>query len=378
MGKGQRYPLESQMSVDERTGVLIRQVTSTPAIHHHPFFLIPAYDDAMRWLVFVSHRTGSPQIFVEERATGALVQLTDRDDLSEWSIHPSHDGLHVYFTAETAAWRVNIETCEEECLADFGEAARMPFCLEGVHMREEGMVGAAMGTTALSRCDRWWAVKFTVGDETCLAIIDTNTGEWEIVLRRDTISHMQFCPDDSSLLFYAGPLTDRVWVIDRDGSRDRRLYRREPGEWITHESWIPGTRELAFVDWPHGIRCIQVDTGEERRVTSFNAWHAICNRDGTLMVADTNFPDIGLQLFDPCDGVGEPTTLCYPEASSIGEHWKGPFPYANGPIEVYAPQHTHPHPSFSPDGRYVVFTSDRTGHAQVYEAELPLPLNLLQ
>jgi Tol biopolymer transport system component len=40
-------------------------------------------------------------------------------------------------------------------------------------------------------------------------------------------------------------------------------------------------------------------------------------------------------------------------------------------VTVYAPQHTHPHPSFSPDGSRVVFTSDRTGLAQVYEADVP-------
>ena len=39
----------------------------------------------------------------------------------------------------------------------------------------------------------------------------------------------------------------------------------------------------------------------------------------------------------------------------------------DGPVQVYAPQHTHPHPCFSPDGRRVVFSSDRTGHTQVYE-----------
>jgi len=37
---------------------------------------------------------------------------------------------------------------------------------------------------------------------------------------------------------------------------------------------------------------------------------------------------------------------------------------------VYGPQWTHPHPSFSPDERYVTFCSDRTGHAQVYVVEL--------
>ena len=214
-------------------------------------------------------------------------------------------------------------------------------------------------------------MKFNAGDEACLAIVDTEAATWDVILRRDTIAHMVFSPDDPNLLFYAGPLTDRVWVINRDGSHNRRLYQRQPGAWITHETWIPGTRELAIVDWPHGIRAIHVDTGAERLVTSFNAWHPICNAAGTLMVADTNFPDIGIQLFDPRDGVGAPTTLCYPQASSMGEHWSGPFPYEHGPIEVYAPQHTHPHPSFSPDGKRVAFTSDRTGHAQVYEVEVP-------
>ncbi len=88
------------------------------------------------------------------------------------------------------------------------------------------------------------------------------------------------------------------------------------------------------------------------------------------MVADTNFPDIGLQLFDAVDGVGIPTPIAHPEATSMGAHWAGPFPYENGPIEVNAPQHTHPHPSFSPDGRYVIYTSDRTGNAQLYELDL--------
>lgn len=362
MPKGSSFPSEARTFLDPRTGAHIRQVTDHPSTHHHPFFFIPAYDDGMRRLIFISHRTGSPQIFAEDRATGFLVQLTDRPDINEWSVRPSHDGHAVYFTAGKSGWRLDLECLKEQELVNFA----------ATQLREEGMVGAAMGTTALSRDDRWWAVAYVAGKESELALIDTRTGCHQVILRRGKIGHMQFCPDDTDLLFYAGPLTDRIWLIRRDGSSNRRLYARneQKNEWITHETWIPGTRELAFVDWPHGIRCIQVDTGAERRVTSFNAWHAVCNRSGTRMVADTNFPDIGLQLFDPRDGVGESATLCFPEASSVGEHWNGPFPYARGPVQVYAPQHTHPHPSFAPDDTRVVFTSDRTGQAQVYEALL--------
>jgi len=85
-------------------------------------------------------------------------------------------------------------------------------------------------------------------------------------------------------------------------------------------------------------------------------------------VCDTNFPDLGLHLLS-LDRDGELRPLHRPEASSEGAHWAHPFPYNDGPVKVFAPQHTHPHPRFSPDCRRIVFTSDRSGFAQVYELE---------
>src|SRR5687767_8089490 len=161
MATGSRYPSESTTHRDERTGALIRQVTNHPSIHHHPFFFIPAYDDAMRRLVFISHRTGHPQIFAEECATGDLVQVTDRPDLHEWSVHPSHDGRAIFFTAGTSGWRLDLDTLEEHRLVDFG----------GGQMRGAGMVGADMGTTALSRDDRWWAISHKLGGGMQLVVV---------------------------------------------------------------------------------------------------------------------------------------------------------------------------------------------------------------
>jgi oligogalacturonide lyase len=145
-----------------------------------------------------------------------------------------------------------------------------------------------------------------------------------------------------------------------------------------HETWNPARpREIITANWPRGCIGIDVDSGAVRPVCTFNAWHPSINRQGTLMCADTTFPDLGLQLFDPCDGVGTPRTLCFPGASNEGKHWNTdhcPYDdedYQQGKWKVYAPQHTHPHPAFSPDGSRVVFTSDRTGHSQVYEVEIP-------
>jgi len=369
-------PSESSSYSDPRTGVRVRQVTNHPSVHHHPFYYLPAYDDAMTRLFFVSHRTGRPEIWCELRSTGALQQLTDQPDLGEWSVHPSHDGRYVYYTAGQAAWRTATMNSTTEQLVNFGSLAG----------REPGMVGAAMGTTTLSHDDRFWAVPVKMGARFHFIVIDTATGAQETILEADSIGHPEFHPHDNTLLRYAGSYKQRIWVIRRDGTGNRLVYDRKPlatpghYEWIVHETWNPGRqcppREIITANWPNGCIGIDVDTGAVRPVCSFNAWHPSINREGTLMCADTTFPDIGLQLFDPRDGRGAPRTLCFPAATNEGKHWNTdhcPYDdedYRQGKWKVHAPQHTHPHPAFSPDGRCVVFTSDRTGYSQVYETEI--------
>jgi oligogalacturonide lyase len=356
--KGSRSKSGARVVIDARSKREVRQVTDHPSIHHHPFFFVPAYDKAGAKLFFVSHRSGKPQIYVEDRAAGEIVQATDRDDLAEWSVYPSPDGRFVYFTAGTGAFRVDLENFRETQLADFG----------AVEMREKGMVGAAMGTTALSAGGDYWAIPVKAGKVSRFVVVDTGSGKSRVILERDTIGHPQFCPDDDNLILYAGPLTDRVWTVRGDGSDNRRVYEREDKmQWVTHEVWLPGRKAIAFVDWPRGMRLIDIATGKAEWLHRFPAWHAAPDATGTRFVCDTNFPDRGLHIIPLGD---EPEFVCASEATSEGAHWAHPFPYNDGPVAVEARQHTHPHPRFSPDGRRVVFTSDKTGFAQIYEVEL--------
>jgi len=236
------------------------------------------------------------------------------------------------------------------------------------------MVGAAMGTTALSSNGCWWAVPVSTGQMTRFWLIDTENGHSDVFLEKDTIGHPQFCPDDDNLILYAGPMSDRVWVTDRSGRQDRRIHERSHSlQWVTHEVWRPNHRSVLFVDWPTGIFEIDIDTCAVRRLSDFPVWHGAPDRTGKKLVCDTNFPDRGLHLLELKGAPSHPPRFLYhAQASSQGVHWAKPFPYGNGPIKVHAPQHTHPHPRFSNDGRQVVFTSDRSGYDQVYVAMLML------
>ena len=213
-------------------------------------------------------------------------------------------------------------TFRETQLADFG----------AVEMREKGMVGAAMGTTALSADGRWWAIPVKAGKVSRFVIVDTQTMTSRVILERDTIGHPQFCPDDDNLILYAGPLTDRVWIVGRGGENNRSVYEREDRmQWVTHEVWLPGRRAIAFVDWPRGMRLIDLESGDAVWLHRFPAWHAAPDRSGTRFVCDTNFPDPACTSFR---STARRRYLCASEASSEGAHWGGPFPTTMAPLPL--------------------------------------------
>jgi hypothetical protein len=168
------------------------------------------------------------------------------------------------------------------------------------------MVGDVMGTTSLSTDDRWWIVPVKMSAIAQLHAIDTASGQVEVVIEHPSIGHPQVHPDDPSLIRFAGRSTERIHVV---------------------------------------------------------------RRDGRSCVTDTKHPDRGRFTFDPSADPESPVNqLAESRSSNAGDHWNTDHcPYDGGPVTVHAPQHTHPHPSFSPDGSRVVFTSDRPGVAQVYK-----------
>ena len=322
MAAGTVSPSESVFSRDAQSGAEVRQVTTHGSLQHHPFYYLPAYDDEQRYLFFVSHRTGRPEVWAELRRVaachgrhaGCLLQLTDHPDLAEWSVHPSHDGRFVYFTDPHGAWRAEVQSQRTECLCDCGTTGSPA----------SGMVGPAMGTSSVSRDDRWWAVPIRADRGYQLVVIDTTTGAQQVVVEAPKIGHPQFHPDDATLLRYAGPYYSRIWIVRRDGRDNRLLYQRESRQWVVHEVWRPGTMEVLATDWPHGVLGIDSRSAAVRRVCRFNAWHPMIDRTGMRMVTDTTYPDVGLQMFDVAPDsplLGQPYLLCLSGASNQGEHW---------------------------------------------------------
>jgi oligogalacturonide lyase len=355
-----RFASERRVLADPETGVTIWQMTDAPAVHHHLYFTNPSITPNGRTLLFVSHRSGAPNLFTASLPDGEIAQITDVEDLNPFSAVPARDNARVFYTAGEEIRTVYLETGEEEVLAGFPDAR--------------------LGNCTLSADGGWVATCVRRDERNAIVAVHTGgaTGSGATTVLETTreVGHVQFAPSTDNALLYSGDIRHRVWTVRFDGTEDQWLYPQGPDEWITHETWL-GADEVLFVQWPRALMAMSRDGVQARVVAAFNAWHPCARRDGSLIVCDTTLPDRGLQLIDPA--TGERRTLCHPRSSNRGRQWREPLPTEAGPTDPasagaaedpYGPQWTHPHPSFSPDGSCVVYTSDVTGHSQVYIAHL--------
>ncbi|MCX6911076.1 MAG: oligogalacturonate lyase family protein [Verrucomicrobia bacterium] len=370
---GQRFPSERRELRDEKTGARLWQMTAAEAMHHHFYFTNPSWPNDQRELYFVSYRTGFPNLFAAAETTGEITQLTARADINPFSPTVTRDGRRLYFSARDCVVEVDRETLRERVVAKFD--------------------GAKLGNCSLNAVGTRLAIGVRLPKCCRLALIELASGQTRFLVEKAEVGHIQFCPADDNILEYSGTPGARIWTIRSDGSADCNLYPQQPGEWIVHESWLGDGSEIIFTHWPRALRAVSRDGARVRTVAAFNSWHESSDHSGRWIVADTNHPDIGLQRVNA--RTGERRTLCHPNATSRGTQWtltepargagidtsiirgdrpeldRAPRP--DDPASVYGPQWSHPHPAFSPDGRRVVFTSDRGGWSQVYVVECEPP-----
>jgi oligogalacturonide lyase len=339
MSKGKNYGTEGIHFVDSMTGAEIVQLTSSPSTSSNLYFENVNFTQDSKSVIFVSKRHGgrdAPNDLYRCDLDGRnLIQLTERDSAAGQCL--SLDGTSAYFSDGNTVCSVDMESVEETTLATFDDAASVGNLSAG----GEWIFGTATyadGTTAVVRCDS------SGGGETVLRkgkktghINASRTGNWIAWIETAEINEYD---------------TQTWYVMRSDGSDNRRWAIQN---WA-HSAWIGETDRMQGPLLPpeHAIAaCSPEDESEidaQRIASGPYFWHSGASMDGEWIVSDTNWPDVGLQLIHVPSG--RFSTLCLSQATN-----------SNHPA--------HPHPSFSPDGKKVLYNSDRTGINQVYIATIP-------
>jgi hypothetical protein len=369
-GKGTRSPSEHSVYRDNATGARVHQLTDHPSINHPAYFLQPSFTPDGRAMIFTSYRAGSPHLFeISPFPEGDIRQLTDGDAIHPFSpaIHPG--GGRIFFVRGGGIWRIDRQSMEEYRVVDFA--------------------GAQLGECSLGADGEWITAAIKMGPQAGLVAGRANGSDWKMIPFPRTVIHPQFHPLEPEWIEFSGDPAPRMHRVRRDGTALECLYEHGNDEFVVHETFLGRSGSLVFTVWPRALRTMDWTTREMRTVAEFNAWHITPNHSGTLVLCDTNHPDLGLHLIDVA--TGRPRRICLSEASSQGTQWKksryalaqdfaaaaatsreSALSWMEMPTDsVYGPQWTHPHPSFSHDERLVAFASDRSGHTQVYVAEVP-------
>ncbi len=197
---------------------------------------------------------------------------------------------------------------------------------------------------------------------TTIRVVEIATGRsWAAFEDPAWCSHVNFSPTRPEWICYCheGPwqlVKQRMWMLTQDGGKQYPLRPQEEDDAVGHEYWLRDGDRVAFHNWHrkrgHRMGWIGYDnTGLVELAFSEGSCHFQSNSDNSLQVGDGSADDPYILIWEIRDDVGEARRLVRHQSS-------------------FHIQRAHPHPIFSPDDRWILYTSDRTGYCNLYMARV--------
>ncbi len=383
MAVGTRYPPEWRTFRDPQTGRAVTQLTDSAAEDYHLYFYNPAVTPDGAHLIFFSERTGLSNLFRLDLRTGEVVQLTDAQPARAeyWPFTEAvrgagaclaaigSGGRELFYFEGVTLWAVEIESLRARQLLAVAEDRR-PSMLHA-DARGQTLVFATWDEALfMERSRRAYAgerfpdERFFQETTSTIVRVEAATGRAEEVWRVENfwINHVLVNPHDRDLIEFCheySPQPDRMWLLNAATGACAPVPGQGREEWYQHEFWSADGRRIFFHggragDEAHGF-CgwCSPDGAEYQRYehrTPGRAYaHYNLHPDGHTMVADGEAQPGCISKVRLEDGRQHFEVLCRHDSYRFGDD-----------------QRCHPHPSFTPDGRRLVFTSNRTGTSNVY------------
>jgi len=376
MAKGKIVPLTFRHQHDEKTGHEVIRLTPPHIICHRNYFYQKCFTRDGGKLLFGGAFEGHWNYYLLDLARHEATQLTEGAGDNTFGGFLSADDRSLWYVKNTCELRrVDLHTLEEHIVYQvdddwvaYGTWVANSACTK--------LVGIEIKKSDWQPLTDWQKFRdfYFTQPECRLIRIDLHSGERDTLLQEKRwLGHPIYRPfDDSTVAFcHEGPrdvIDARMWLINEDGSNLRKVRQHQPGESFTHEFWVPDGSALYYVahqenDPRRYLFSADPQTLENRQLMAIPPCsHLMSNEDGSLVVGDGAPHHTGaIHLNDPFIWVfninsGEQTAICQHNSS-----WK----VLDGDRQV-----THPHPSFTPDNQWVLYTSDAEGMPALYLARV--------
>ncbi len=376
MAVGDVFEAQIEEWTDPETGALVRRLTGDGSENVHLYFTSTSFvGEGAERVVISSDRAGGRAYFLLEIAARRMVQVTENlvSSFSQACLDPA--GRLFHFQDNTLQV-TDLSTLQTEDLYRVPDGFRpaLPTCTaDGSHVAfaymERTELSTESGVIYSTMAERYYQHPACV-----IMRIDTGSGGAEAIWgERNWISHVCIHPTRPDLILFCheggSHVTQRMWTVDasvRRGRQAQPLFRQHLGESCCHE-YFTRTGEVGF-------QVIGESEGQALHYNCFvrpdGSWlrqfllpgprpgHIQSNSDNTLVVGDCGYlsaddPDgrAYMSIIRHVNGRGEVTRLCRHDTS-------------------WTSQQSHPHPIFSPDDRWALFTSDAGGSCNVYMADV--------
>lgn len=332
---------------DDVTGARVRMLTADDARDSIFYQTHPMWTPDGRYFVFNSDRSGAMSAHALALATGAIRQVAG--DVRGASVLARRSD------------RLYFQRSREILVTSIGEAFTGTPAVRPVSTLPSFVLDTEGGLT-LDANEKVLYTGAVLEEKTRWAVMALHlaSGSWRKIVETDfRVGHFQANPHISGVIMFCwetgGDAPQRTWTVNADGTGLRPVYKETYDEWVTHEVWW-GPDRIVFTVWPydderkskpHGIVSADFATGVPTVHSQYPAWHCHGSPDGAWVMGD-DF-DRNLWLVKVATG----------ERRLLTQGHKG---------EGFS---THPHGSFTPDGRSIVFASSRNGAEDIFLVDLP-------
>lgn len=355
---------------DPLTGLEVRRLTSAGVLHHHPYFYYKMFSGDGRYLIHAMELPdGSRQLFRMDLNEGLSVQLTDDKDVHDFSCSLSSDDRRLFYCRGRQAVELDLSTGKERVVYET-PSGWVPNANPGFSSDDKLLVLVEMKESDVIRSEGGWSAfepQWAAKPHCRIVLVEIENGKSRIVHEEPDcwLGHPQIRPGDNSTILFCheGPwyrIDARLWLVRSDGTGHTCARPHNGLELVTHEYWLADGSRFAYVhregeSGAETIRLMDPDTLQEEVLMACSRYcHFISNRDHSRIAGD------GQSKEEPYIYIVDVLRKQERVVCVHGTSWKS---YGNT-------QDAHPHPAFTPDGRSIVFTSDREGVPAIYMVDV--------
>lgn len=409
------YIAEKTEFIDPHTGSQVIQWTNSQYQDQHLYFTTPSVTADNKYLILISDRTGSPNLFFIDRASGKIKQISYANELLRSYVYPQGkvsgfskvspvldaDRSMVYWIQDSSVWcydlslhqsPTEIATLPDEwwtaytCLSPDGRYLCVP-CTDPRAFSSEDLTQHHQLRNVPNRMINKSLV-------TRLYVIDIETGDKKILTEIPFwVTHVQYEPSGTGKILFNSegsvgsggnrnfPYWGRLWGVDAQGNW-QRLFAQKQGERINHENWISDGSGILF----HGVEALA------KRKIIRNILFRILRKAGLVSInkiQETYSHYIEARTWDSHllwrHSIDVPVNhaISAEKNSFVYDNRHGHITYCerktNNQLDTkvlcwhgstMSHQDSHPHPTPTPSKKSVIFSSDARGSVNVYEVDI--------